>query len=693
MKQDKFWRINSIFLFIFVTLWSLLLLFYYLQGTVHLKHSLPYVFDFSIFLFISTFVYATGFFIYKKLHLDCPTRLEETVHCCALGIGFWSLLIFGAGSLGLLYKSFFYIIFLFLAVFLFPFLYKNYSSTTREENELLKSRIKTVWEWVLSSVVFLLLIVTFINTLAPTIDYDAMVYHYGLPNVFIQEHQIRYLPENIFSGFPLNMEMLFTLGALLRGYEVSNLIQYGVSLLLLLVVFAFSRKYFGQQVAILSAAVFFSTPVVAQIFSRPAADMGLALFVCLSFFSLITWIENKKTPWLITAGLYTGLALGTKYSALFFSLGLLGCILLGKLLLDRTRPKEIAYYLSIFLFSSLVVASPWYIKNWITTGNPFFPAFYAFFGGDDYSAAMALRQLGDAHHRSISLASFYEFVLLPFKLLQDPYYFGNPIGPFFIVFLPYLLLMKKWSPIVKYCLLFTMGYIFLWFLSFQITRFLVPAICVAAILGAFTLEGLRQSGKRYLRYMVVLFVGIVLTSNISIFLNRSRIIFDAFPVVFGAVSKSDYLKKHLSVFSNNRFMDFEMIYNGQNVPDENEGGVFSVIEYANSKLQSTDKILFLGETIHCYLRKKYIASSAFNDNLLVSLFQKQFSNKEIVNQLRLSGITHILFNPHELHRLNDQGYALQLKRGDIMSLKSFLFEETVVEFKNNNILLLKLNSV
>ena len=350
MNQEKSWRINSKLLFFFVAAWSLLLILYYLKGTVHLKNSLPYVVDLSIFLCISTFVYAIGFFIYKKLHLDCSTRMEETVHCCTLGIGFWSLLVLGTGSLSLLYKSVFYAIFLILAVVLFPYLYKNYPSTIQKEKEFVKISINTMWEWGLSAVIFLLLIVTFINTLAPTIDYDAMVYHYGLPNVFIQEHQIRYLPENIFSGFPLNMEMLFTLGALLRGYEVSNLIQYGVSVLLLLAVFAFSRRYFGQQVAILAAAVFFSSPVVAQIFSRPAADMGLALFVCLSFFSLIIWVENKKTCWLITSGLYTGLALGTKYTALFFSLGLLGCILLGQLLLDRTRPKEIVYYLSIFLF-------------------------------------------------------------------------------------------------------------------------------------------------------------------------------------------------------------------------------------------------------------------------------------------------------------------------------------------------------
>jgi 4-amino-4-deoxy-L-arabinose transferase-like glycosyltransferase len=654
---------------------------------------LPYVVDLSIFLCISTFVYAAGFFIYKKLKLDCSTKLEETVHCCALGTGFWSLLILGAGSLGLLYKSFFYISFLLLAGVLSPFLYKNYSPDTQGEKGLLETRSRTVWEWVLSSVVFMLLILTLINSLAPTIDYDAMVYHYGLPNIYIQEHQIRYLPENIFSGFPQNMEMLFTLGALLRGYEVSNLIQYGVSLLLVLVVFTYSRKYFGRQVALLATAVFCSTPLIAQIFSRPAADMGLALFVCLSFFSLIIWTEHKKNSWLIAAGLYTGLALGTKYSALFFSLALLSCILFGKLLCDRARPREIVYYLSIFLVSAIVVAAPWYIKNLITTGNPFFPAFYNFFGGEDYSAAMALRQLGDAHHRPISFTSINTFLLLPFRLLQDPYYFGNPIGPFCIVFLPYLVLLRKWSPIVKYCLLFTMSYMVLWFLSFQISRFLVPALCVAAILGAFTLEELRQSGKKYLRYMVVLFVGIVLTSNTSIFLNRSRIIFDTFPVVFGAVSKSEYLKKNLSVFSNNRFMDFGMMYNGQNVPDEYEGDIFSVIEYANSRLQPNDKVLFLGETIHCYLRKSYIANSAFNDNLLVSLFEKEFSNKEMVGQLRKRGITHILFNPHELQRLIDQGYAYQLTRSDIMALKNFLFEETVVEFRENDILLLKLSSV
>ena len=107
MKQENSWRISSILLFIFVTLWSLILIFYHLKGTVHLKHSLSYAVVLALFLCMSAFVYAAGFFICKTLKLECSTRIEETVHCFALGIGFWAVLVLAVGSLGFLYKTVF----------------------------------------------------------------------------------------------------------------------------------------------------------------------------------------------------------------------------------------------------------------------------------------------------------------------------------------------------------------------------------------------------------------------------------------------------------------------------------------------------------------------------------------------------------------------------------------------------------
>ncbi|KPJ57784.1 MAG: hypothetical protein AMJ42_04375 [Deltaproteobacteria bacterium DG_8] len=670
-----------------------MLLSYSIEDTLYLKNSLPYVVDFFVFTLISVSVYGIGFLIYRILKLDCPTKMEEIVYCCAFGIGLTAYLILGVGLLGLLYKKVFYLIFILLTVFLAPYIYKNRSVFLKRKKEnVSSSKFDRYWNLILCSILFFLFANSFINALAPVTDYDSMVDHYGLPNIFIQEHRICYLPENVLSAYPLTMEMLFTLGSLLRGYEVSNLIQYGVSVLFLLSIFIFTRRYFDHQTALLTSVLLFSTPLIVHTFSRPGADMGLALFNCLGLFSLITWFEARKDRWLISSAIFTGFALGTKYTALFFCLGLLGLMLFGRLLLGNHKQKKNFSKVCIFFLVSIAVASPWYIKNWITTGNPLFPAFYNIFGGDDYSYAMALRHLKDAHHPEISLSSIKDFVIIPYRLFADPYLYGVPIGPFFIFFWPFMLLLRKGHTIIKYLIIFVFAYFTLWAFSFQQTRYMISAIGASAILGGFVFEELRRARERCLCYFSVFFIIMVMTCNICIFLSRSRIALDPFPVVFGVVSKSDYLKKYLSIAYGNRFYDFKALYNKQNVQNE-YGDVFTVFEYANQNLKSTDKILFLGETMHAYLKKKYVCNSAFNKNILIHMLHNKISDEKILERLSSMGITHILFNVDELKRLNIQGYSYQLSANDIKHLKEFLYKRTFVEFRNGNVLLLKLNTL
>ena len=691
MKQESPFRISPTFLLLFLTLWGCLLLLCFMGSMSYLKNSFSYILDFLVFILVSAVVYATGFIIYRMLKLDCPTKMEESIYCCVFGIGVMSYLVLGVGLLGFLYKEVFYLIFIIIAIFLVPYIYKNWSVCQEREEEIAGKRVDKYWELVLCSILFFLFIFSLINALAPVTEYDAMVYHYGLPNIFIQEHKICYLPENVYSAFPLNIEMLFTLGTLLKGYEVSNLMQYGISVLFLLSIYAFVRRYFDYFTALLATALLLTTPLVAHAFSRPAADMGLALFICLSLFSLIIWFDVKKDRWLISSALCCGFSLGTKYTALFFALGLLGFMLLGKLLIEKSTLKRIFTKLSIFLLISIVIASPWYLKNWITTGNPFFPAFYEIFGGEDFSNAIYSSWLRDARHPGFSLSSIMNFLLLPYRLLSSPHLFGLPTGPFFIFFWPFLLVLRKRNAIINYLIIFTFGYFILWAFSFQVTRFMIPALSISAILGAFVFEELRRARERYLSYSTVCFIIVVMVCNVSIFLSQSRVALDPFPIVFGVVSKSDYLKKYLSVFQPNSFDNFKASYNNQDSTNE-YGDVFSIIEYANQNLEPTDKILFLGETMHAYLRRKYICSTGYNRNILVSMLQNNISDGEILKRLCSLRITHILFNVDELKRFSLQGYSFKLDGNDIKRLQGFLFKTTFVEFKKGNVLLLKINN-
>jgi hypothetical protein len=516
-----------------------------------------------------------------------------------------------------------------------------------------------------------------------------MVYHYGLPNIFIQEHRIRYLPENIFSGFPLTAEMLYTLGIILRGYVVAGLIEYGVSCLFVMAIFSFTKKYFGITAALIASCITASSPIVAGAFSRPASDMLFALFLVLGFFSLATWHNEKKDRWLVTAAVYSGFALGTKYTALFFGMGVLSLIMTAIMISDKKSVRTIFCKWGIFILLSMAVASPWLIKNFIATGNPFFPAFYSFFGGEDYSAAMEARQIVDAHHTPPS--SFKDILLLPYQMLTSPIIFGSVTGPFFFLFLPFIFAGDRKKSVVKYSTLFFFSSFIIWLYTFQLTRFMIATIGIAAILSGIALDELRKRKEIYIRYTAVALFAACTTYNIAFLLVQSRIVIDPYPVVFGMVAKSDYLKKHLTVFAPNRLFEFQHLYNNAQLPDEFTGNLYKVIEYANTSLGAADKILFLGETMHAYLKRPYICNSAFNRNILLDLISQGKTDREIIHHLQSLDITHILFNTYELKRLAQQGYSYNFTDTDISRLRVFLAQNTVLHFKAGDIVLLQLS--
>jgi hypothetical protein len=77
------------------------------------------------------------------------------------------------------------------------------------------------------------------------------------------------------------------------------------------------------------------------------------------------------------AGCALGLALGAKYTVLF----LVPLVVIGACI--RMRPRKIALWMAPGLVG---FAGPWFVRNWITTGNPIFPQGVKLFGAQIFPA-------------------------------------------------------------------------------------------------------------------------------------------------------------------------------------------------------------------------------------------------------------------------------------------------------------------
>lgn len=136
--------------------------------------------------------------------------------------------------------------------------------------------------------------------------------------------------------------------------------QFG---LVILTAFALARKLFSDRAAAFACALVAASPVVAWA-TAMGQETGLT---AIALAALLLYLPERpgeeSTGPVIFAGLAAGLgALAREYGIAFVGLGL-GLIIVRRL---STRTSI------IFLASTAFCAAPWYARNWLQTGNPFF---------------------------------------------------------------------------------------------------------------------------------------------------------------------------------------------------------------------------------------------------------------------------------------------------------------------------------
>ncbi len=206
--------------------------------------------------------------------------------------------------------------------------------------------------------------------LAPPLQFDALTYHFAIPNAYIQTGRIVYLSDNMFWGMPQQVEMLHTLSMLLGGAEAAQALGWWMSVLTLAGLVGVAEKTFSRDSAWVAAASLMCAS--AMTVSIPGGYVewatilfGLAMSVC-----LIEWIPNKNRSVLALAGIFAGLALATKYTA---GVALLAGFVVIVFFRKPYSFKQTMIDLTVFGGIAAALTLPWWIKNILATSNPFYP--------------------------------------------------------------------------------------------------------------------------------------------------------------------------------------------------------------------------------------------------------------------------------------------------------------------------------
>jgi len=368
------------------------------------------------------------------------------------------------------------------------------------------------------------LLAMLLGAMLPPTEFDVREYHLEGPKEYFLAGRVQFLPHNVYTSFPFCTEMLHLLGMVLRsdwyrGALVGQTVLMGFAPLAAAGLFFAARRWFSERVAWLAILVWLTAPWTYRISITAYTEGGLAAFLLLALVAAIrageVWRSDRAASggWFLLAGFLAGNGPACKYPGAL-SVAIPIFLLVVWTTLIRPRPSEsppvpvrdAMRVIALFLLGGAVAFGPWLAKNFIETGNPFYPLMYSVFGGRDWDAAMHAKwqaghplPLGTFH----SVGGFVRDQVLRFF---DAFLWNDWQTPFALATLPLaaLLFGKLWlgkSPpetaprtessrwVFGLLLLETLWLFETWcLLSHRLDRFWVPMLPVLCWLAAIVLD-------------------------------------------------------------------------------------------------------------------------------------------------------------------------------------------------------------
>ena len=161
----------------------------------------------------------------RLFNLRYSNRLEEWVFASTMGFGLLGYAVLITGLFRILYAGVWWVL-IALGLWLFhaeirALIWRAWKGI-REESQFQGRAVHAISFWCFLASAGALGILTAL----PPHGSDPLCYHLGLPKIFVEHHTITYLPYTVHSVFPFLMEMLYTLGLLLRGPMLAQLFHW-----------------------------------------------------------------------------------------------------------------------------------------------------------------------------------------------------------------------------------------------------------------------------------------------------------------------------------------------------------------------------------------------------------------------------------------------------------------------------------
>jgi len=230
----------------------------------------------------------------------------------------------------------------------------------------------------------------------PPDEYDVLEYHLQVPREFYDAQHIGQMRHNVYSYYPLGVEMLFLLSMVLRGgaYEgmyLAKFVHLAFGGLAVAAVFCGLMRQ-DRLRGRLAAGLLATTPFAVYLAWLAMVELAQVFYLAMALLWVLHWLKNGSLRSAICTGLMLGAACATKYLAV----GLVaGPVLVAMLLVGLRRIRCIWQVVPAVLVTILLM-SPWLIRNMAYTADPVFPLATTVFGRGHWSAESQRRWI-DGH--------------------------------------------------------------------------------------------------------------------------------------------------------------------------------------------------------------------------------------------------------------------------------------------------------
>ena len=479
---------------------------------------------------------------------------------------------------------------------------------------------------------------TFWLTWVPPHQYDSLVYHLALPAAYLRAGGLDVAGVPVFAHFPQNGEMLFALALALKSDLLAQMLMWLAAALSVAWLWTMAGSEIALETRLLGALLLATHTAVMLLASTTYIESLVMLWTTAAVLLLWRWRrESGGAPrsWLALSAVFTGLALGAKYTA-GITAGVLGLMLaLDWLTAPSGARRARAGDLALFVAVVTAVFSPWLVKNTLQAGDPVFPFLYRWFATTraGWPAADAQRYFAVLTEYGHGGAWARALRDLPVQLLGNSLRFGggmDVLGDMGWELLFWSLPLAVWAGwrrrnrTVLWLLAFCGLYLAAWFSTGVVLRFLTALAPLLCLLSAFGLHALWARLGAWGRGLLAAGAGLLVATHVLVFLY-AHAVFGSGRVLAGLESREEFLSRRLEYYS--------------------------CAAWARDHLGGNDRILIVGEQRAYYWTQDNMATTVNAPNRYRAWADESASPAAYAARLRAAGFSAVMVVPREARRL------------------------------------------